>query len=102
MSVVLQIDEDLRRTRIWHARFLICQVAALVGLRYRLILDIGLLPRRRNGRIRTDPEWHDEARYHAEKTAVVIELMLHQIVQAAGAVRAPRAIHCPGKIAPRC
>jgi len=43
-GVIFQVDEDLRRARIRHARFCIRQVSALVRLRNRLILDIGLLP----------------------------------------------------------
>src|SRR5438876_4140778 len=92
-GVVLQIDEDLRRPRIGQARLCVRQVAALVGLYDRLVLNIGLVPRCRNWRIGVDPELHHEAGYHAEKAAVVIKVVLHQVVEAVRADGSPRTVH---------
>src|SRR6266480_1726462 len=99
--VVAQIDEDLRRAGIWHARFRIRQVAALVGLCDRLILNIGLLPCGRNRRIGADAKLNDEAGHNAEETGVVIEVVLNQIVEAVGADGSPSAIDSYNKISSR-
>src|SRR5260370_1021967 len=97
--VVLQIDKDLRRARVWHARFRVRQVATLVGLRNWLILEIGPLPRGRDGRIGAYAKLHDEAGHHAEEAGVVIEVVFHQIVKTVGANGRPGTIHGHNKIA---
>src|SRR2546430_2581697 len=76
--VVAQIDEDLRRAGIWHARFRIRQVAALVGLCDRLIRNIGLFPRRRNRWIGADTRSEEHTSELQSQSNLVCRLLLEK------------------------
>ena len=65
--------------------------AGLVALGDGIVLDIGVLPSLVHGGIAAETELDDEAGNDAEESGVVVETMLHQIVEAVGAERSPGA-----------
>jgi len=67
--------------------------AALVGLRNRIIFNIRLFPGLADGRIRADAKLYDELWDYPEERGVVIEMMLHQIVETISADGRPCASH---------
>src|SRR5579863_994692 len=89
-AVVLEVDKYLRGTGIGTGGRE-DQCAALVGLRYRIVLNIGVFPGGGDGGIRADTELHHESRHHAEKCGVIVIMVLNQVVETVSAKRSPGA-----------
>jgi hypothetical protein len=89
-GVVLEIDEDLRGAGV-RAGGGEDDGALFVGLSDGIVFEFGLFPDGADGGIRADAELRDEIGDGAEDDGVVVEVMLHEIVEAIGAERRPCA-----------
>src|SRR6267143_5080569 len=90
-GIVLHIDEDLSRTRIWHAGFRVGQIAPLVAPDNGFILDIRFFPGGRNRRVGADAELDHKTGDDTKKAGIVIKVVLDQIVEAVRAEGSPCA-----------
>src|SRR6185312_1562088 len=88
--VVGKVDEDLAGAGIGTGRRK-GDGPALVTLRDRIIADLCRAPSRHDCRIAADAELHHEPGDHAKETHIVIESILHEIVETIGSFRRPIA-----------
>src|SRR6266568_3948415 len=88
-GIVSEVDEDLCGTGIGLWRLCKSHKSAFIALRYGVILNIAIPPRRRHRGIRANAEMYHEARVDAVHHHVVEKMMLNEIVEAVHANRRP-------------
>src|SRR5262245_9897486 len=91
-GIVAEIDEHLRRARIWSGGGE-GDRSALIALFYGIILDVGIAPGAGGDGIAVDAELHHEALDHADDARIVVNTVLDQIVEAIGAAWRPVAMN---------
>src|SRR5271163_484599 len=97
-GVVAQIDENLRRTRIRTSRLSERNRAFGIGLRDRIVLDVGALPSLVDRGAPGQSKLHYEAGNNAKKFYATEIAVLDQIVETVSFIRSPRPRHLHDEI----
>ena len=70
-----------------------------IAVEHFVVLDVAVDPRRRDRRIGGDAELDHEALDHAEEARVIVDLLLHQLIEARGAEGGPGLGHLDDEVA---